>query len=180
MYKITFVFFVMNPQIDFESILWRIVCRWHTNTALLHIATARLIRYNLLCVLQCMTILRRIVCSWHANKTLQHTATNSWIHYNVLSVLQCHAILWRKCTGSVRISPTIIYCVNVEPKNWIRGNWGIFVASLMYRERNDTLQHTTTSCNTLQQWHHIEHTAQHWAIHCNTLQRTATHCNTLQ
>jgi len=50
----------------------------------------------------------------------------------------------------------------------------------MYRKRNNTLQHTTTSCNRLQQWHHIEHTAQHWAINCNTLQRTATHCNMLQ
>ena len=42
-----------------------------------------------------------------------------------------------------------------------------------------TLQHTASSCNTLQ---HIpeRRSEQHTATHCNTLQHAATRCNTLQ
>ena len=39
----------------------------------------------------------------------------------------------------------------------------------------NTLQHTATKCNTLQQL-----TLQHTATQCNPLQQTATHCKTLQ
>jgi len=55
----------------------------------------------------------------------------------------------------------------------------------------DLLQHTSTHCDTLQQWtRHFTHRnmlqctlmnyLQHPATPCNTLQHTVTHCNTLQ
>jgi len=59
----------------------------------------------------------------------------------------------------------------------------------------NTLQHTTTRCNTLQHYNTLQHTATRIASghgdgdflhaqwtrsHLNTLQHTATHCNTLQ
>jgi len=50
----------------------------------------------------------------------------------------------------------------------------------------NTLQHTVTRCNTLQQLNrgtathcNTLHTLQHAATHCNTLQHAATRCNTL-
>jgi len=44
--------------------------------------------------------------------------------------------------------------------------------------RCNTLQHAATRCNTLQHAATRCSTLQHPATHCNTLQHTATHCNT--